>query len=174
MRHAHRRRRAARRRRRYQEYTTDRSSYLSPVPNWRDRRSIGWERNLYRNTEQGKVAGVCAGLANHFNIDPWAMRCIFIAAFLFFNWIVIFAYILGWVLMSPRSRYSREFVEYDEDNHRYQPTNILRQGRPTAGRLALAQKHLKAARERVERMERYVTSRKFELQNEFTSLNARH
>ena len=43
----------------------------------------GWGANLYRDTRNGKIAGVCAGLAKHFDLDPWVMRFIFIGALLF-------------------------------------------------------------------------------------------
>jgi phage shock protein PspC (stress-responsive transcriptional regulator) len=40
-------------------------------------------RKLYRNTHEGKIAGVCAGLADHFNVDPVLFRIGFVCSTLF-------------------------------------------------------------------------------------------
>ena len=37
---------------------------------WQRRRE-GFGMNLYRNKKDGWLGGVCAGLADHFNIGPW-------------------------------------------------------------------------------------------------------
>jgi phage shock protein C len=35
-------------------------------------------RKLYRNTSDGKLAGVCAGLAQYFNVDVTLIRVLFV------------------------------------------------------------------------------------------------
>tara|TARA_B100000795_G_scaffold70820_1_gene49761 strand:+ start:2495 stop:2686 length:192 start_codon:yes stop_codon:yes gene_type:complete len=40
-------------------------------------------RKLYRNNQEGKLFGVCAGLADHFELDPVIFRIGFVGAFLF-------------------------------------------------------------------------------------------
>ncbi len=40
-------------------------------------------RKLYRNTREGKLFGVCAGLADHFDVDPVLFRMLFICGTLF-------------------------------------------------------------------------------------------
>ncbi len=54
---------------------------------------------LYRDTVNGKVSGVCAGLAKHFNLDAWIVRIAAIAAFIFIPVPVAIAYVLGVVLI---------------------------------------------------------------------------
>jgi phage shock protein PspC (stress-responsive transcriptional regulator) len=53
-------------------------------------------KRLYRNTEEGKIAGVCSGLGDYFELDPVVCRLmmllsLFIAGPLFYiiAWIVI-------------------------------------------------------------------------------------
>ena len=41
---------------------------------FRSRKSSGWGMNLYRNTREGKIAGVAAGLADYFDVAPWVVR----------------------------------------------------------------------------------------------------
>jgi phage shock protein C len=55
-------------------------------------------KKLYRSTDYRKIAGVCGGLGEYFNIDPIIFRMIFIA--LFFNGGAgIIIYILMWIFV---------------------------------------------------------------------------
>ena len=131
----------------------------------------GWGKNLYRNKEEGFIAGVCAGLGDHFEVDHWVIRLLFIGAFLFTGPYAILAYGIGWFLMAPRRpEYVEEFVEYDEEHRRYRPRNMFRYGDPVSTRLARASERLRDVTRRVEAMESYVTSRRFDLDKEFSRI----
>lgn len=53
-------------------------------------------RKLYRSQSDRKIAGVCGGLADHFNMDPIIWRIIFIA--LFFSALSgVLIYIIMWI-----------------------------------------------------------------------------
>ena len=66
------------------------------------RKRAGWGMNLYRNTRDGKIAGVCAGLADHWDIAPWVMRLMWVGAFLFTGTLALWVYLAAWILMAPR------------------------------------------------------------------------
>ena len=139
---------------------------------FRRQRRSGWGMNLYRNTEAGVIAGVCAGLGDHFAIDHWVMRLIFIGAFLFTGPYVILAYIICWFMLAPRkAEYYEEFVEYDEEHRRYRPKNIFRYSDNVSTRLARANERLKDVIRRVEAMESYVTSRRYDFDREFSKIS---
>ncbi|MBC8464667.1 MAG: PspC domain-containing protein [Bacteroidetes bacterium] len=36
---------------------------------------------LYRNTQEGKLLGVCAGIADHFKVDALLVRVLFLTSF---------------------------------------------------------------------------------------------
>ena len=57
------------------------------------RKNSGWGMNLYRNRREGKIAGVCAGLADHWDIAHWVMRLMWVGAFLFTGTLALCAYI---------------------------------------------------------------------------------
>lgn len=136
------------------------------------RRRSGWGKNLYRNTEDGIIAGVCAGLGDHFEIAHWVMRVIFIGAFLFIGPVIIMAYIICWIVLAPRRQeYYEEYVEYDEEHRRYRPKNIFRYGDDVGTRLARANERLKDALQRVEVMEAYVTSKRYGFDKEFSRIS---
>ena len=53
---------------------------------------------LMRDTQHKKIAGVCAGLARYFDVDPVLVRLIFLVLALSTG-IGFIAYIVGWIVM---------------------------------------------------------------------------
>ena len=149
------------------------------------RRRAGWGLNLYRNKRDGKIAGVAAGLADHWDIAPWVVRLMWVGAFLFTSSLAFWAYIGAWLLMAPRpsrtevdGRPSDELeyaavdveMEYDERHHDYRPRKVFRYSESSSVRLKRARERLDAALRRVENVETYVTSRQYDLNKEFSRL----
>jgi phage shock protein C len=152
---------------------------------FRSRKNSGWGMNLYRNTRESKIAGVAAGMADHWDIAHWVMRLMWVGAFLFTGTLALWAYIGAWILMAPRPyrragdysheeerHYSDENVEmeYDEYRHDYRPKKVFRYSEGSSERLKRARDRLEAALGRVEDMESYVTSRRYNLNREFSKL----
>ena len=160
------------------------ADYRHRTSHYRSRRQAGWGMNLYRNTREGVIAGVSAGLADHWDIAPWVVRLMWIAAFLFTGTLALWAYLAAWILLAPRpTRQSLDGdyvepeyedveveMEYDERHHDYRPRKVFRYGESTTVRLRRAQERLDAALRRVEDMESYVTSRQYQLNKEFSQL----
>lgn len=61
-------------------------------------------KKLYRNTQDKKLFGVCAGLADHFQIDPVLIRIGFITSFLMLG-IGILPYILLTLIIPEDPRF---------------------------------------------------------------------
>ena len=61
-------------------------------------------------------------------------------------------------------------MEYDERRHDYRPKKVFRYSESGSVRLKRARERLDAALRRVEGMESYVTSRQYNLNNEFSKL----
>ena len=53
---------------------------------------------LTRDTENQKIAGVCAGLARYFDIDPVLVRILFVV-FIFVGGSAPLAYVLLWLIV---------------------------------------------------------------------------
>ncbi len=149
------------------------------------RRQAGWGMNLYRNTREAKIAGVAAGMADHWDIATWVVRLMWIAAFLFTGTLALWLYCGAWCLLSPRpSRRGADVqgdaepeyddleveMEYDDRYHDYRPRKVFRYSDSSSVRLNRARERLDAALRRVEDMESYVTSRQYELNKEFSRL----
>lgn len=161
------------------------SRYHNRNHSFHDRRRGGWGMNLYRNTRDGKIAGVCAGLADHWDVAHWVVRLTWVGAFLFTGTLALWVYLAGWILMAPRpTRWSADGgrdiepeyeeasveMEYDERHHDYRPRKVFRYTDSSSERLKRARERLDAALQRVQDMESYVTSRQFELNKEFSRL----
>ena len=152
---------------------------------FQSRKRAGWGMNLYRNTRNGKIAGICAGLADHWDIARWVVRLMWVAAFLFTGTLALWVYLACWILMAPRpSRWTADGgedeamqyedaaveMEYDERYHDYRPRKVFRYTDSSSVRLKRARERLDAALNRVQAMESYVTSRQYELNKEFSRL----
>ena len=55
-------------------------------------------RKVYRNTCEGKLFGVCSGLADHFDTDPVLLRIGFICSVLFLGIGIIPYFILAIII----------------------------------------------------------------------------
>jgi phage shock protein C len=160
--------------------------YRSGKRRFNSRKATGWGMNLFRNTRQGKIAGVAAGLADHWDIAHWVVRLLWVGAFLFTGTLALWAYIGAWIFLSPRparrmddhedylsdEEYAEPEVEmeYDERQHGYRPRKVFRYTDSASVRLRRARERLDAALHRVEDMESYVTSRQYNLNKEFSQL----
>lgn len=149
------------------------------------RRLGGWGLDLYRNTRDGMVTGVAAGLADHWDIAPWVVRLLWVGAFLFTGTLAFWIYLAAWFLMASRparealdGRAAGELdyeaadvdMEYDERHRDYRPRKVFRYSESSTVRLRRARDRLDAALRRVENIEAYVTSRRYTLNKEFSKL----
>ncbi len=58
-------------------------------------------KKLYRSAEEKKIAGVCGGLGEYFDIDPTIIRLIWLAM-LFAVGSGVLAYIIAWIIVPER------------------------------------------------------------------------
>lgn len=81
---------------------------------------------LYRLSSSKVIAGVCAGLARHFNMDPTIVRLIFVFLALFAMGGII-AYIVLWIVL-PEVSVDQSFSGTES----YDSENIETEGMPAA------------------------------------------
>ncbi|WP_158583896.1 PspC domain-containing protein [Salinibius halmophilus] len=114
------------------------------------------QHELYRSSEDKVVAGVCGGLAKHFDVPSSWLRLAAVVAFLIFNGLAIIAYIIMAVVM-------RKPVEKTEPTKQKSDTVYSRSAEAAKARLADID-------DRLANVERYVTSNRFRLQKQFDEL----
>lgn len=56
-------------------------------------------RKLVRSTLDKKIAGICGGLGEYFNVDPTVMRILFVAGFFLTGSLVFWLYLVLWIVI---------------------------------------------------------------------------
>ncbi len=117
---------------------------------------------LYRDRANGKIMGVCAGLADYFGFSLKGLRVCAILSLIFFSGPTFIIYIvLGFVLPDkPRDLYDEPEEEFFWRDVRKNPAGTARDIRHKFREL---ERRLRAA-------EAHVTSREFKLKREIDSL----
>ena len=66
---------------------------------------------LYRNSSQGKIAGVCAGLADYFGWETWLVRILVVSGVLLgMGWFIVI-YIAGWFILDKKPGFKDKTVQ---------------------------------------------------------------
>jgi phage shock protein C len=81
---------------------------------------------LYRNAEQGKIAGVCAGIADYFGWETWLVRILVVSAVLFGMPFLILGYVAGWFILdkAPEKTVKGHFEQSEgQYSNRHQQRN---------------------------------------------------
>ena len=58
--------------------------------------------NLYRSSDEGVIAGVCAGLAHRFDLNATALRWVVALVTLFLSGVPLIVYAVLWVVLKPK------------------------------------------------------------------------
>lgn len=142
-------------------------------------------RRLYLDPGRRRIAGVCAGIARYYEVEPWVVRLIAVTALLFFPGIVFPAYwvayfvmerppgsarglgLHGWARHQGRSAYRRARQDAfsspaPELGPRLSPRRGLRDVKADLNEIEL----------RLRRMEAHVTSGRYELQRELQRIDS--
>jgi len=56
-------------------------------------------RKLVRSTQDKRIAGICGGLGEYFNVDPTVMRILFIAGFFLTGSLIFWLYLVLWIVI---------------------------------------------------------------------------
>lgn len=119
-------------------------------------------RRFYRNRDKAMVAGVCAGLADYFGFNLKLTRLLVVIAFFMAMPMTLLIY-FGTVLLVPAAPDPLDEPLYDPEFRK-----ALRSSpRQTLGDV---RHRFQALDSRLARLERYVTSSRFKLDQEFKNL----
>lgn len=135
--------------------------------NHHSNKANGYNRNLYRNPERGMLAGICAGLADYFDIPVWAARLIAISLFIFVTQLFLIAYIAGYFLLAKRPR---RIEQQDGDYYPKEEHHLFQYQKPAGQRLKDIQQRMQEIDRKLRRMEGYVTSKRYQFQREINDL----
>lgn len=163
-----------RRRSRFRHRLVDRAERVNPRSG-----------RLYRDPQNQKIGGVCAGTARYFGVETWTVRLAALTGMLFVPGVVFPAYWIAYFIMdtpdtpeteesTPRSKRRRRKREKDRERDRPRGAAAVGDEPPqpfVAGRrLRYAGADLTQAELRLRRLESFVTSDQYELQKELAKI----
>jgi len=117
---------------------------------------------LYRNREEGKLGGICAGIADYINVDAWIVRIGALLGLIFFPPPFLFGYFLLWWILKPRPSHLFDSKE-EEVFWRSVAT------KPDQTLAGIKSKFRELDRQ-ISTLEGYVASREFDLDRQFKDL----
>lgn len=147
------------------------------------------KKSLYRDPKQGKIAGVCAGLADYFNVEVWLVRIITITAFLLTTGPFVFvSYIAAWLILDKKSEQgssqSNSYVPNasapftgkgytnatSESDKVCVKAKVWQAGMPPKQAFVNIQQRFNRSENRLRKLESFVTSKEFQINRELNRL----
>lgn len=120
---------------------------------------------LYRDSDRAVLGGVCAGLAKYLGFNLKVTRFLAVIAFLCAMPFAVIAYLAA-VFIIPSSTKAYDGARYEEIR-KEELREEIRRAKPT---ISEVRKRYESMDERLARIERYVTSSRYELDEEFRRL----
>lgn len=143
-------------------------------------------RQLYRDTENARIAGVCAGIAEYFGLETWLVRILAVTGFFLLAGPFMFvAYIACWFILDKKplnqdiapsalntqNRGKGWKNPTPGQSHKVEvKTKVWQAGEPPKQAFHDIQNRFKKAEVRLRKIETYVTSREFQLNREISRL----
>lgn len=130
------------------------------------------KRELLRDPVRGKIAGVCAGLSDYFNMELWLVRIIVVTAVLLAGGpLFVVAYIAAWFILDkkPANTHGKSDTQQHEDPLEVK-FKVWQKGEPPRRALQDLKDRLGRVDTRLQEMERYVTSTEFTVSREINKL----
>ncbi|OBT13890.1 phage shock protein C [Vibrio sp. UCD-FRSSP16_10] len=126
-------------------------------------------KGLYRDTQNGKLTGVCAGIAARFGFEVWVVRILFVSATLLGGGFVI---ILGYFATSLMlEKQSPQIFQTRQQQYDHQMKNKPWQsGRAPKELLAVTEQDFAEMEMTLRKMEAFVTSDSRKTQADFRNL----
>lgn len=132
---------------------------------------------LYRDRDNGKLLGVCAGIANYYGLETWVVRLVALTGLVFLTSVTLLGYFVAALLMerSPtrmqlerqqprrRRRERSRGRRHGAEEYRGMPRQRLRDVRAGFDQMEL----------KLRRIEAHVTSGRYELHRELAELEKR-
>ncbi|PFG55937.1 phage shock protein C (PspC) family protein [Vibrio sp. ES.051] len=127
------------------------------------------KRELYRDPVNGKISGVCAGIANYFGTEVWLIRIVVIsAALLGGTFLILLAYVaMAFMLEKQPITYSANIKAQQEHTLKSKP---WQKGQSPDQLLNVLERDFERLDSKIRNMEAYVTSDTFRVNREFSKL----
>lgn len=117
---------------------------------------------LYRNRKDGKLAGVCAGIADYVNVDPWMVRVGVVIGFFFFPPVFLIGYAVLWFALKQRP----DHLYSNPEEEVFWRSVTIKPDQTLAGLKA----KFRSLDRQIGEMETFIASKEFDLHRQFRDL----
>lgn len=147
------------------------------------------KKDLYRDPDKGKIAGVCAGLADYFGWELWLIRILVVSAFFLSAGTFVFvSYIAAWFILDKKPSSKAHSAQYaqqkdvtkskgkgwhnstEEEEKVVVKSKIWQAGEPPKQAFFDIQQRFAKNESRLRKVETYVTSSEYQLNREISRL----
>jgi phage shock protein C len=143
-------------------------------------------KELYRIPSRGKIAGVCAGLADYLGWEAWLVRILVVSGVLLGMPFLMMIYIAGWFILDKKPNRNAQ-NEYGVNNPEYKQTakaksvngeekpikvkaRIWQAGEPPKQAFHDIRRKFSRLEKKLRQMETYVTSAEYTVSREINKL----
>jgi len=151
----------------------------------------GKRKELFRNPSRGKIAGVCAGIADYFGWETWLVRILVVSGVLFGMPFLILGYVAAWFILDKQpgsqttkgnSRNTRRgcplSANTSEQDNDYEQSNesikvkarVWQSGEPPKQAFHDISRKFRTLEKQLQAIEQYVTSAEFTVSREINKL----
>lgn len=128
------------------------------------------KKTLYRDPENAKLGGVCAGIAEYFDIEVWIVRLLVVSAFLFTaGFFVSVAYVMAYFMLDKIPE-KQQWQQNAYKKHKVKK-KAWQTGDSAQKILDNISIELDQIQQNIEQMEDYVTSFEYKINREFINKN---
>ena len=143
---------------------------------------------LYRDTDNGKIAGVCAGLADYFGWEAWLIRVLVASGVLLgMGWFIV-VYIAGWFILDKKpqkvkstfhsssntsngAKTGQTYTREEQSNESIKvKSRVWQAGEPPKQAFYDIKRKFTKLEGKLRTMERYVTSPEYTVSSEINKL----
>lgn len=141
---------------------------------------------LYRNSNTGKIAGVCAGIADYFGWETWLVRILVVSGVLFGMPFLILGYVAAWFILDKnpkgQAKYHRGGAsKHSQDDNAPQhdeqvnesikvKARVWQSGEPPKQAFHDIRRKFSSLEKQLQAIEQYVTSSEFTVAREINKL----
>lgn len=140
------------------------------------------KKTLYRNPSKGRIAGVCAGVAEYTGFETWLVRIIWFSGLVLSGGFFFVAYIAAWFILDKKpGSYNvkgnrkggdqwQRFEDNNLDRHIEVKSKVWQAGEPPKQAYRDIVRQFDGIERRIQHLEGYVTSSEFTLKRQFNNL----
>lgn len=138
---------------------------------------------LFRDPQNGKIAGVCAGLANYLGWETWLVRILLVSGVLFGMPWFLFMYIAAWFILDKKKEGLTERAQTEdghvnakpsqpeaEEEHIKVKARVWQAGEPPKKAFHDISRKFSRLENQLQTIERHVTSAEFTVSREINRL----